>query len=160
MTLSLRGNSIPTDGSGRIVITDINPTGNHNNHSNALICRSELMFDSVRGNWFLHPTQQTIDGSIRIESDDPRGWHRSRGPSSPVPSPRTVTLRRDDSVASGGRALEGVFTCHIEGDTNTPVSVGIYYPSESHVECHLIMRLLLSRLYIIISRLLVLHTCD
>ena len=24
-------------------------------------------------------------------------------------------------------------------DTNTPVTVGIYYPSESHVECHLIM---------------------
>ena len=41
-----------------------------------------------------------------------------------------VGLRRDGRVASGGRALEGVFTCNIPGDSNTPVSVGIYYPSE------------------------------
>ena len=31
VTVSLRGNSIPADGSGRIVITDINPDGDHNN---------------------------------------------------------------------------------------------------------------------------------
>ena len=47
---------------------------------------------------------------------------------------RLVRLIRVDSIASGGRALEGVFTCDIPGDTNTPVSVGIYYPSESHVQ--------------------------
>ena len=44
-----------------------------------------------------------------------------------------MRLRRDDSIASGGRALEGVFTCDIPEDTNNPVSVGIYYPSELHV---------------------------
>ena len=40
MTLSLRGDSISTDGSGRIVITDINPDGD--NDEDALICQSEL----------------------------------------------------------------------------------------------------------------------
>ena len=160
VTLRLRGNSIPTDGSGRIVITDINTAGH-----NALICLSEMAVSS-NGDWFLHPTQQTTqhteDGSVRIESTDPRGWHRDRATNtiSVDEAGRLVRLRRDNSAASGGRSLEGVFTCDIEGDTNTPVSVGIYYPSESHVECHLIMRLLLSRLYIIISSLLVLHTCD
>ena len=135
MTLSLRGNSIPTDGSGRIVITEINPDGDPYNYEDALICLSELSL-SGNGNWFLHPTQQmtqvTHDGSIRIESIDPRGWLRNRATIAIAGSGirQLVRLRRDDSIASGGRALEGVFTCDIEGDTNTPVSVGIYYPSE------------------------------
>ena len=134
VTLSLRGNSIPTDGSGRIVITDINPDGD--NDEDALICQSEM--PGIVGNWFLHPTQQTMDESDRIESTDSRGWSRDRATTTIgiTGFGRLVRLRRDDSVASGGRALEGVFTCDIPGDSNTPVSVGIYYPSESHVECH------------------------
>ena len=160
MTLSLRGNSIQTDGSGRIVITDINPDGNPDNHSNALICQSDRSL-STGGDWYLHPTQQTTDMSHRVNGTDPRGWRRNRATNTISGSgTRQIVRLRADSEASGGRALEGVFTCDIPGDTNTPVSVGIYYPSESHVECHLIMRLLLSRLYIIISSLLVLHTCD
>ena len=135
MTLSFGGGSIPTDGSGRIVITNINPDGNHSNYSYALICQSELTTLTDTGNWFLHPThqttQQTTDGSIRIESTDSRGWRRNRG--TVTDGRRLVRLRRDNSVASGGRALEGVFTCDIDGDSNTPISVGIYYPSELHV---------------------------
>ena len=134
MTLSLRGSSISTDGSGRIVITDINPDGNNNNLEDALICQSDEA-TSANGDWFLHATQQTNDGSIRIESSDPRGWRRSRTQSS-AHIRRTVRLRRDDSVAIGGRALEGVFTCDFPGDANVPASVGIYYPSKSHAECH------------------------
>ena len=134
MTLSLRGDSIPTDGSGRIVITDINPDGD--NQEDALICHSELPL-SVSGNWYLHPTQQTTDNddSVRIQANDIRGWRRNRDTFtiSGSETGRLVRLRRDDSAASGGRALEGVFTCDIEGDTNTPVSVGVYYPSELHV---------------------------
>ena len=137
MTISLRGDSIPTDGSGRIVITDINPNGD--NDDDALFCQSELP-TVAGGNWYLHPTQQTTqhteDGSVRIESDDPRGWRRNRGAvpiSGSSGTLRLVRLRRVDSFASGGRALEGVFTCDIPGDTNTPVSVGVYYPSELHV---------------------------
>ena len=138
VTLSLRGNSIPTDGSGRIVITDINPDGD--NDEDALICQSELIVLSDVGNWFLHPTHQTTqhtsDASVRIESTDPRGWRRNRATVTISGSGtlRLVRLKRDDSIASGGKALEGVFTCDIPEDTNTPVSVGIYYPSESHIQ--------------------------
>ena len=130
-TLSLRGNSIPTDGSGRIVITDINPDGNPYNYEDALNCQSELPI-SENGNWFLHPTQLTTDESIRIQSFyDPRGWHRKRDL---IDGHRLVRLIRLDSIyiysEGNDRALEGVFTCDIPGDSNTPVSVGIYYPSE------------------------------
>ena len=136
MTLSLRGDSIPTDGSGRIVITDINPDGD--NQEDALICHSELPL-SVSGNWYLHPTQQTTDNddSVRIQGNDIRGWRRNRDTIiiSASGTLQLVRLRRDDSAAMGDndRALEGVFTCDIPGDSNTPVSVGIYYPSELHV---------------------------
>ena len=138
VTLSLRGNSIPTDGSVRIVITDINPDGDNDNLEDVLICQSDEP-TSVNGDWFLHATHQTTqhtnDGSIRIESTDPRGWRRSRTQGTGHIH-RTVTLRRDDSVASEGRALEGVFTCDFPRDANVPASVGIYYPSKAHVECH------------------------
>ena len=146
VTLILRDSSIPTDGSGRIVITDINPDGD--NDVDALLCHSEMLGLSDGGNWFLHPTQQTTDGSVRIEGDDPRGWRRNRADITAGTSAdhrRLVRLRRDDSAAMGDndRALEGVFTCDIPGDTNTPVRVGIYYPSESHVECHLLLQYIL-----------------
>ena len=80
MTFSLRGdNSIPTDGSGRVLITDINPDGDNN--EDALICRSEIdTFTSYGGlttNWFLHPTEMSIDIGDRIVSPDPRGWGRN-----------------------------------------------------------------------------------
>ena len=143
--LHLRGVPITTDGSGRIVITDINPDGNI---EDALICQSELAL-STGGNWFLHPTQQTTDDGDRIGNantgNDPRGWIRNRAAliMGIMGTFQQVRLRRDDSIASGGRALEGVFTCDIPGDTNTPVSVGIYYPSELHVECHLLLQYIL-----------------
>ena len=141
-TLRLRGYLIPTDGSGRIVITDINPNGN--NDVDALICQSELSTLSTGGNWFLHPTQQTTDDSYRIYATDTRGWHRNRvNIITAIAIRQLVRLRRDDSIASGGRALEGVFTCDIPGDRYTSVSVGIYYPSESHVECHLLLQYIL-----------------
>ena len=129
MTISLSGDPIATDGSGRIVITDINPDGD--NEVDALLCLSELTTLTATGNWYLHPTQQTTNESDRIDSVDSRGYRRNRD--SLIDGRRLVRLRRDDSAASGGRALEGVFTCNIPGDTNTPVSVGIYYPSELHV---------------------------
>ena len=137
VTLSLRGDPIPTDGSGRIVITDINPHGV--NVEDALVCQSEMP-TSATGDWYLHHTQLTTDDSDRVQNTDPRGWRRDRAAVtiSGSGTHRLVRLRRDDSAASGGRALEGVFTCDISGDTNTPVSVGIYYPSQLHVECHLL----------------------
>ena len=38
---------------------------------------------------------------------------------------RLTRLRRVTATAE-----EGVFTCDIPGDNNTPRSVGVYYPSE------------------------------
>ena len=53
---------------------------------------------------------------------DPRGWYRNRGNDS---DHQLVRLRRGFDTAE-----EGVFTCDIPGDDNTPRSVGVYYPSE------------------------------
>ena len=52
-----------------------------------------------------------------------RGWLRNRAIDSE--GHRLVRLRRDTATAE-----EGVFTCNIAGDNNTPRSVGVYYPSE------------------------------
>ena len=101
MTFSLTGDdSIPTDGSGRVRITDINPTGD--NDKDALICCSEIdTFTSNFGNWFLDPTEMSTDDGDRIMTPDPRGWTRNRDLDS---GHRLMRLRRDTSTA-----LEGVF---------------------------------------------------
>ena len=124
VTFSLRGDdSIPTDGSGRVLITDINPNGD--NDEDALICRSEI--DTAFGNWYLHPTEMSTDEGDRINirrgGEPDRGWLRNRGLDS---GHRLVRLRRVSDTA-----VEGVFTCDIPGDDNTPRGLGIYYPSES-----------------------------
>ena len=126
MNFSLTGyDSIPTDGSGRILITDINLNGDNN--EDALICRSEI---SISGNtstsdWYSHPTQMSTDEDDRIVSPPAdRGWKRNRGRYSE--GHRLVRLRRVSATAE-----EGVLTCDIPGDINTPRSVGIYYSSES-----------------------------
>ena len=122
MTFSLRGDSIPTDGSGRVLITDINPSGDNN--EDALICRSEIdTFTSNGGDWFLNPTEMSTDEGGRIVAPDPAGWTRNRGLDS---GHQLVRLRRVSATAE-----EGVFTCHIPGDLNTPKALGIYYVSES-----------------------------
>ena len=123
MTFSLRGiDSIPTDGSGRVLITDINPTVD--NDEDALICRSERNnFTTTTGNWYLDPTERSTDDGDRVMSPDPRGWTRNRGLDS---GHQLVRLRRGSATAE-----EGVFTCNITGDINNPRSLGIYYPSES-----------------------------
>ena len=122
MTFSLRGNdSIPTDGSGRVLITDINSSGDNN--EDALICRSEIdTFTSEFGNWYLHPTEMSTDEGDRILDPDTQGWFRNRALDS---GHRLVRLRRVSATA-----LEGVFTCSIFGDINIPRSLGVYYPSE------------------------------
>ena len=134
VTFSLTGyDSIPTDGSGRVLITDINPDGDNN--EDALICRSQIdTFTSTGGggtNWFLHPTEMSTDEGDPDDNNDygdrivgDRGWRRNRGLDS---GHRLVRLRRYPATT----AEEGVFTCHIPGDDDTPRSVGVYYPSES-----------------------------
>ena len=125
MTFSLTGyDSIPTDGSGRVLITDINPDGDNN--VDRLICRSEIdtftSTDDSGGNWFLNRTERSTDTGDRIMNDDPRGWTRNRALDS---NHLLVRLRRGSATA-----LEGVFTCDIRDDNNTPSYVGVYYPSE------------------------------
>ena len=119
VTFSLNGNSIPTDGSGHVRVTDINPNGDNN--EDALICRSEMP-TSEEGNWYLHPSQLTADDDYRIKSSDPRGWSRNRGTDSE--GHRLVRLKRASDTA-----VEGVFTCDIPGDDNTPRALDVYYPS-------------------------------
>ena len=135
MTFSLTGyTSIPTDGSGRVLITDINPNLDYNDED-ALICRSERdNFTSFGGNWFLHPTHMSTNSGDPENSDtgdrivsDLRGYHRDRGLDS---GHRLVRLWRVSATA-----LEGVFTCHIPGDIDTPRYIGVYYPSELLSEC-------------------------
>ena len=65
MTFSLDGNSIPTDGSGRVLITDINPNGY--NDEDTLNCTSEIVTGQGASNWFLHPTEMSTNGGYRID---------------------------------------------------------------------------------------------
>ena len=65
MTFSLTGyDSIPTDGSGRVLITDINP--NEDNNVDALFCRSENVTSQL-GNWYLNSNQQSTEDGDRID---------------------------------------------------------------------------------------------
>ena len=126
VTFSLKGNSIPTNGS-RVLITDINPNGVNN--EDALICRSESTISGLSGtgDWYLHPTRASTNPDDRIASPPAdRGWLRNRGID--TESHRLVRLRRASDTAE-----EGVFTCHIPGDigTSESASVIIYYASES-----------------------------
>ena len=95
----------------------------------SLLCQSNATTDARNANWYLHPTHEQLSTAVgdRIQSTDPRGWSRNRGTNSNIPGHRLVRLKRHSTIT----AEEGVFTCHIVGDSNTPVSVGIYYPSES-----------------------------
>ena len=89
---------------------------------------------SSGGDWYLHPSQMStsrgddnnpIDNGDRIVSYDvpDRGWRRNRAIDSQ--GHRLVRLRRASDTAE-----EGVFTCDIPGDDNTPKYLGIYYLSE------------------------------
>ena len=115
----IRGGSI-TDAAG----SKNNPNGV--NIEDALICHSGKPIFSD-GDWYLNPTEMSTDNGDRIANMagvPDRGWLRNRGFDSQ--GHRLVRLRRASATAE-----EGVFTCDIPGDFNTPVSVGIYYPSES-----------------------------
>ena len=125
MTLTLDSSRF----SGPILITDISPNGDT---TISLECGSDEIItnQSVKGDWYLHPTEQSIEEEDRIanspQSMNDRGWRRTRDRIPGVFTPRRIVrLKRVSDTA-----VEGVFTCHIPGDIPTPVSVGIYYPSE------------------------------
>ena len=62
------------------------------------------------------------DDRIVISNGD-RGWIRNGALDS---GRQLLRLMRVSATAE-----EGVFTCDIPGDNNTPRALGIYYPSES-----------------------------
>ena len=116
--------SIPSNGTVPISIHEIG-----DNATGALVCESEG-WTLEKGEWYLHPTKQSIDEGYRIDSSPgvaDQGWHVLNTLSDMnIIGTRKVRLWRDsDSIAE-----EGMFTCHIKGDINTPVSVGIFYHSE------------------------------
>ena len=122
LTLSLHVSgydSIPTDGSGRILITDI---GNSSESALICTCQSDMIGNVGTSNWYLHPTQLGISESDVISSTGTEGWETNRATSD---DGRVVRLMRVSDSAK-----EGIFTCHIPGCNNSPVPVGIYYPSE------------------------------
>ena len=112
--------NIPTDGSGRILITDIGFDNQPNDQ--ALICRTNTV-NPGNGDYFLHASMVTTSDGARIGSTDPRGYRRNRDTNNGI-----VRLRRDSDVTSW---TEGVFTCLFLGINDPPISVGVYHPSES-----------------------------
>ena len=122
MNFSLVGyTNIPTDGSGRILITDIAASNEPNQE--ALICLTDVPTPNG-SNFYIHPTVQTTSESGRIQSFDSRGWQRNRDLPNGI-----MRLRRDIRTTSW---TEGVFTCQYLDTYDLPIFVGVYYPSESH----------------------------
>ena len=140
---SLRGRSIPTDGSGRLLITDTslhNRQSSTSNEEKALICRSSRNVGEIKdvspgvsSFWYLDPevktTANTISGEKISKESDSRGWFRKEGHvhvnGEGSPFHRVVRLNRVSETA-----LEGKFTCYITGDSNNNKSLLILYPSE------------------------------
>ena len=112
--------NIPTDGSGRILVTDI---GFHDQSDElVLICQTDTTTTQNMRDYYLHPSMQTTSVGYRIQSTDPRGWRRNRDNG-------IVRLRRDSATTNW---TEGVFTCEFMGINDSPISVGVYYSSEIH----------------------------
>ena len=139
----LRNVSIPTDGSGRLLITDIRLHNGQSSTSDedALICRSSENIQMLRtfpgtGDWYLDSelgdTTTTLVSGIRISGSSDRGWIRNRGRVniSDVLY-HMLGLRRMSETA-----VEGKFTCHIPNDSNNNKSLLILYPSELMVFPH------------------------
>ena len=136
----IRGRSIPTDGSGRLLITDISLRSRLTSTSDeeAVICLSnrhlkELNTSPTTNKWYLDSevvtTTNTVTGERISEESNDRGWTVNRG---------TVTVNGEGSSLHkvvrlkrvSETALEGKFTCHITNDSNNNRFLLILYPSE------------------------------
>ena len=126
LSLTLLGyTNIPTDGSGRILISDI-----RGGDTGSLICQSSEDYEGggYQSEWYRHPTSLTTDTNNRILNDDAvQGWRRSRDD---IGGHEIIRLR---SRTGDPDAIAGVFTCDIFVDSGPPITVGIYYASESHL---------------------------
>ena len=122
----LNYSNITTDGSGCILITDIG-----GGDTDSLVCQSSEPYHDAgfyQSEWYRHPTNLTSDYNNRIQSDDiEQGWQRNRDD---IGGHEVIRLKRRTESSD---SIAGVFTCDIFADTGPPISVGIYYASESHI---------------------------
>ena len=138
ITTILSGDSIPTDGSGLLLITDISLTNRQTQTSNdsALFCHATRDVKTVReldiGDWYLQPDFETSTGTgERIDGGNDRGWMRERENVNVSRSLyRQVRLKRVSQTA-----VEGKFTCQFPGDSNNNKYLLILYPSEYETHC-------------------------
>ena len=117
----LKNISIPTDGSGHVLITDINF-----DNSEALICQSPSV--GGRTDWYLDPEDEnatSIAEADRIHGNNFQGWTRKRNINPMRDGLQIVRLRRVSDTA-----VEGRFTCKIPRDKDSPRGLLILYPSE------------------------------
>ena len=119
--------NIPTDGSGRILITDIGFSNQLDEQ--ALVCRTNTP-NPTTANYYLHPSMQTTDGNYVIQSTDPQGYRRNKDLANGL-----MRLKRDSSTTNW---TEGVLTCIFHGVSDPPISVGVYYSSESHYNLYVL----------------------
>ena len=116
MTLQLRGKRLQTDGSDHNILI-ANITLNGTLHE-SLLCQPELTNITLENGdliyWYLNNGKLNSTGS--------RGW---------IPeSVRFFNTSNTFLKRVSDTAEEGVFTCHIDGDINPSVSIGVYYPSK------------------------------
>ena len=134
----LSGDYIPTDGSGRLLITDISLTNRQTQTSNdsALFCHATKDLGMVReldiGDWYLQPDFETTSGmGQRIDGGNYKGWTKERKTAKVSGiNYRQVRLKRVSETA-----LEGIFTCYIPRDSNNNKYLLILYPSEYETHC-------------------------
>ena len=129
VAFTLNGNSISNSGNALINIDSIGEfIRESDDYSNALVCRSERPVEEVAMfmNWYVDPDGSSPDtsGTNRLTDDtyEMYGWVRNR---SIDDNHQAANLRRLST------AVEGYFTGHIDGDTNTPSGVYILYPCKS-----------------------------
>ena len=150
MKLYFRGDSIPTDGSGHLLITDISLHNEQTSTSDedALFCVSSGGVAEIRplptdGDWYLDPEVDTT-------TNRPSGMRISERENTDIWKPLTWssnsvqgwTWGRNNTRANSGNyhrlvglkrasetAVEGKFTCHIPNDDNNNRFLLILYPS-------------------------------
>ena len=86
------------------------------------------MFSTTDSNWYYNTDSLSTAEEDRIDLiDRERGWSNSPAFENGLRLQRLLSTR---FRGVDGNPLEGVFTCEIVGDSDSPISVGIYYPSE------------------------------
>ena len=116
--------TIPTDGSGRVLITDSNFTG-----PGALICQSSSLGGDRE--WYLDPEDENPTSTAeaeRIHGNNFRGWTRKRNENPTRDILQIVRLKRVSDTA-----VEGRFTCKIPQDKDSPRGLLILHPSKCNV---------------------------